>query len=214
MTTSCSTHILVPAVGTCSHCGVAGCSACLAPAGQSGAWLHAGCAKQIAYQAAPTPVMPSPSPPVGALPPVFPVLPQTPVPAPFPVPVLVAPPRPQGDPRVFLSWLLAAVGLVYGISTLAGQPHGAGFGLSRFLFPILTAYAGWALVWGGVPCWRKLWSMAGYLMPSSREPMGRWLLCLGLSVTLALWGTVLASVWGGGLYQFWIYRQSRVPSQP
>jgi hypothetical protein len=74
--------------------------------------------------------------------------------------------------------------------------------------PLTMAYTGWALFWGVPASWRWFWShrsiFAGLREIKHFGPV----YYLAFSLAWVVWGVIVFSIMGGGIYHFFRYRRS------
>ena len=99
--------------------------------------------------------------------------------------------------RMHLSWLVLAIGGLWGAST-AHRPGGPGG--STILTALLTGYILWALYWGLPPFWR--WWRRFHTPSLLSFLPGGCVLRAGIAFGLLVAGGYFFSVFGGGLYHF------------
>ena len=74
--------------------------------------------------------------------------------------------------------------------------------------PIGMAYAGWAVFWGAPASWRWFWSRRSIFSGVRRIEYFGPLYFLVCSLFWVVWGVLVFSMLGGGIYQFVRYRRS------
>jgi hypothetical protein len=118
----------------------------------------------------------------------------------------------SGPQRLRLSWLALAAGALLGFLATGGaleRSRSADEAVYLFLVgPLGMAYTGWALFWGAPASWHWFWNhrsiFAGLRKAKHLGPL-YYLTC---SLAWVLWGVVVFSVLGGGIYHFVRYRRS------
>jgi hypothetical protein len=198
--TPCHLHALIPAIGSCSRCRKAFCDRCMPVRGAQP--LCRSCMTKGAVAGRPAPTANAGPRPVAG----FPAGPLLNVATPPPA---VAPP---GAQRIHLSWLVLAVGGLLGFlmtGEVLARSRSAGEAAQVLLAgPLGMAYAGWALFWGAPASWRWCWKHRSIFEGLREIKYFGPLYYLACSLAWALWGAVVLSILGGGIYHFARYRRS------
>lgn len=198
--TPCHLHALIPAVDSCSRCRKAFCDRCMPPGGAQP--LCRNCMGKAPIAGPPVAAAnPGPRPAATGLPS-----------GPPPSATTTSPvflPRPQ---RLLLSWLALAAGALVGFlaasETLARSQSAAEAAQVLLAGPLVMAYAGWALFWGAPASWRWFWRHRSIFEGLREIKHFGPLYYLACSLTWALWGALVCSMLGGGIYHFVRYRRS------
>jgi hypothetical protein len=82
------------------------------------------------------------------------------------------------------------------------------------LWALCFAYGGWALVWGAPSCWKWLWQRRSIFAGVQRIDGAGKVLTPVLVASWLVWGAIIGSALGAGIYQFLRYRQTSPPAQP
>lgn len=119
------------------------------------------------------------------------------------------------DRRIVGSWLAAAAGAFCGLWLgSAGLSATTATGYEPVFGTLFLGYTFWAVYWGGPVCWRWLWSRRSVLDKVRKAHDFGWALSLALAISLMVWGTVFASIFGVGIHQFLRHRRSALSPQP
>ncbi|HLX08683.1 MAG TPA: hypothetical protein VKY89_12560 [Thermoanaerobaculia bacterium] len=100
--------------------------------------------------------------------------------------------------RLHLSWLFLLGGLIWGASTFAAAHRGPA--AARVVAVLTYGYVVWALYWG-VPAFWRFWRLHSYRLAGALGGLPfpfRW----AVTASLLVCGAYFASVFGGGLLEF------------
>lgn len=122
--------------------------------------------------------------------------------------------------RIRWSWIVGAVGLVFGIFPGIAQASEAvktndlgalsviALPFIVLFFVILTGYLFWSMFWGAPIVWRWTKKFAlNFGLPSFRSGLVVWIVLLSCFISLPLTIAIYYSVLGGGIYQYFKCRR-------